>query len=89
MPMNIVYSVLKGHLILQMIELKLQYGILVDMINQNDVHPTQKPVFIPEEAIKNSSKQNEIVLDLFGGSGSTLIAAERTNRHAYLMELRS
>ena len=52
-----------------------------------NVHPTQKPVFIPEEAIKNSSKQNQIVLDLFGGSGSTLIAAERTNRHAYLMEL--
>jgi DNA modification methylase len=52
-----------------------------------NVHPTQKPVFIPEEAIKNSSKQNQIVLDLFGGSGSTLIAAERTNRYAYLMEL--
>jgi len=38
-------------------------------------------------ALKHGCINNEIVLDLFGGSGSTLIAAERTNRHAYLMEL--
>ena len=52
-----------------------------------NVHPTQKPIFIPEEAINNSSKMGSNVLDLFGGSGSTLIACEKTNRNAYLMEL--
>jgi DNA modification methylase len=51
------------------------------------VHPTQKPVALPEEAIKNSSKGEDVVLDLFGGSGSTLIACEKTNRQARLMEL--
>jgi DNA modification methylase len=52
-----------------------------------NVHPTQKPVFIPEEAINNSSKIGSNVLDLFGGSGSTLIACEKTNRKCYMMEL--
>ena len=51
------------------------------------VHPTQKPVALPEEAIKNSSKGEDVVLDLFGGSGSTLIACEKTVRTARLMEL--
>lgn len=50
-------------------------------------HPTQKPVSLPEEAIKNSSIECDVVLDLFGGSGSTLIACEKTNRNARLMEL--
>lgn len=50
-------------------------------------HPTMKPVELIAKAIKNSTNQNQIVLDLFGGSGSTLIAAEETNRTAYLMEL--
>ena len=52
-----------------------------------NVHPTQKPVFIPEEAINNSSKQGSNVLDLFGGSGSTLIACEKLSRKAFVMEL--
>jgi DNA modification methylase len=51
------------------------------------VHPTQKPVSLIERAIINSSRPGEIVLDLFGGSGSTLIAAERTGRQARLVEL--
>lgn len=51
------------------------------------VHPTQKPVALPEEAINNSSKGMDIVLDLFGGSGSTLMACEKTGRKARLMEL--
>jgi len=51
------------------------------------VHPTQKPVALVEEGIKNSSKVDDIVLDLFGGSGSTLIAAEKNGRHSRLMEL--
>jgi len=50
-------------------------------------HPTQKPVALPEEAIKNSSKGQDIVLDLFGGSGSTLIACEKTGRINRSMEL--
>jgi DNA modification methylase len=50
-------------------------------------HPTMKPVELCQRAIENSSVANCIVLDLFGGSGSTLIACEKTNRQARLMEL--
>jgi DNA modification methylase len=56
-------------------------------VGKNDYHPTQKPVELPERAIKNSSKSGDIILDLFGGSGSTLIAAEKNGRIARLMEL--
>ena len=51
------------------------------------VHPTQKPVCLPEEAIMNSSKGSDCVVDLFGGSGSTLIACEKTGRVNRTMEL--
>ena len=51
------------------------------------VHPTQKPVELIERALNNSSIAGDLVLDVFGGSGSTLIACERTSRSAYLMEL--
>lgn len=51
------------------------------------VHPTQKPVALAEEALDKTTKSNAVVLDLFGGSGSTLIACEKTNRNARLMEL--
>jgi len=51
------------------------------------VHPTQKPVELIERALGNSSKAGDIVVDCFGGSGSTLIACEKTNRYARLMEL--
>jgi DNA modification methylase len=54
---------------------------------RNDFHPTQKPIELPERAINNSSKKGQIILDLFGGSGSTIIAAEKTSRQARLMEL--
>ena len=54
---------------------------------KNDLHPTMKPVELVERAILNSSKTRDIVLDLFGGSGTTLIAAEKTNRRARLVEL--
>jgi DNA modification methylase len=50
-------------------------------------HPTQKPVALMERAILNSSKRGNIVMDLFGGSGSTLIACTKTGRLARLMEL--
>jgi len=54
---------------------------------QNMVHLTEKPVELAVRAIQYSSRAGENVLDLFGGSGSTLIAAEQTGRRAYLMEL--
>jgi DNA modification methylase len=53
----------------------------------NDLHPTMKPVELVERAIRNSSRPGDIVLDPFGGSGTTLIAAEKTGRRARLIEL--
>ena len=50
-------------------------------------HATPKPIALCSRAIKSSSREEETVLDLFGGSGSTLIACEQLNRSAYLMEL--
>lgn len=58
-----------------------------DRPSRNDVHPTMKPVALIEYPITNSSRGGDLVLDLFGGSGSTLIACEKTGRHARLMEL--
>ena len=51
------------------------------------VHPTQKPVRLSERALKKSSQAGDIVADVFGGSGSTLIACEQLNRKCYMMEL--
>ena len=50
-------------------------------------HATPKPIALCSRAIKSSSREEEIVLDVFGGSGSTLIACEQTNRICYMMEL--
>lgn len=50
-------------------------------------HPTEKPVWLPMKAIQNSTRPGEIVLDLFGGSGSTMIGADLTNRVCYTCEL--
>jgi DNA modification methylase len=50
-------------------------------------HPTQKPVALAEEAIDKTTRSGAVVLDLFGGSGSTLIACEKTGRESRLMEL--
>ena len=55
--------------------------------SQNKLHPTMKPVEVVENALTHASSSGEIVLDLFGGSGTTAIAAERLNRKARLMEL--
>jgi DNA modification methylase len=55
--------------------------------HKNDLHPTMKPVELVERAVRNSSKPGDVVLDPFGGSGSTLIAAEKSGRLAMLMEL--
>jgi DNA modification methylase len=59
----------------------------VDKPMQSKLHPTMKPVELVEIALENSSKRGDTVLDLFGGSGTTLIACERTGRTARLMEL--
>jgi len=53
----------------------------------NDLHPTMKPVELVERAIRNSSKSRDTVLDPFAGSGSTLVACEKTGRQARLIEL--
>lgn len=53
---------------------------------KNDLHPTMKPIKMCAKLIRNSSKEKEKVLDLFGGSGSTLIACEQINRICYMME---
>jgi DNA modification methylase len=53
----------------------------------NDLHPTMKPVELVDRALRNSSKSRDTVLDPFGGSGSTLIACERSGRQARLIEM--
>ncbi len=60
---------------------------LIDKPHANDLHPTMKPVELVERAVVNSSKRGESVLDPFGGSGSTLIACEKTKRKARLIEI--
>lgn len=54
---------------------------------KNDLHPTMKPVELIEKALEDASKSGNLVLDLFGGSGSTMIACEKLGRKARLMEL--
>jgi DNA modification methylase len=53
----------------------------------NPEHPTMKPVELVERALRNSSKTRDTILDPFGGSGTTLIACERANRQARVIEL--
>ena len=59
----------------------------IDRPGDSDLHPTMKPLALIERAIENSSTAGDPVLDLFLGSGSTLIAAERTGRICYGMEI--
>lgn len=58
-----------------------------DKPSKNELHPTMKPVALVDRAIRNSSRPSDIVLDPFGGSGTTMIAAQRTGRRARLVEL--
>jgi len=58
-----------------------------DRAVKNEYHPTQKPVMLAERAAKNSTETGQVVIDLFGGSGSTLIACEKLNRKCYMMEI--
>lgn len=70
--------------------LKLHDGRACWRINRDNVceyvHPTQKPLALAATAMRNSSKRGDIVLDLFGGSGSTMMAAEQMGRKCYTME---
>lgn len=59
----------------------------IDKPVANDLHPTMKPVALIERALENSSRPGDLVLDPFAGSGSTLIACERTGRQARLVEI--
>ena len=59
----------------------------IDKEKKCDLHPTMKPIEVVARAINNSSNKNNSVLDLFGGSGSTLITCEQLNRQCYMMEL--
>ena len=57
-----------------------------DKPTNNDLHPTMKPVGLFDYQIRNSSAKNDVVLDLFGGSGTTIIACEQNGRRARVME---
>jgi len=58
-----------------------------DRLDELAMHPTVKPVALVADAIRDCSRRGDLVLDSFGGSGTTLIACERTNRQARLIEL--
>lgn len=74
-------------LVLQLTDVSTPNTVLYeDKPTKNDLHPTMKPVKLMARLIKNSTRQEEIVLDLFGGSGSTLIACEQIKRQCYMME---
>lgn len=82
----------KNELVAYLEELRRAYRDKTSVIfenkpTRNDVHPTMKPVSLVGKFITNSSKPDWNVLDLFGGSGSTLMAAEQLGRTAYIMEL--
>lgn len=56
-------------------------------MGKDEDHATKKPIELIERPLRHSSRKNDLILDLFGGSGSTLIACEKTNRKCYMMEL--
>lgn len=66
---------------------QLWNGMIREDEHEDRVHPTQKPVKMLGEVLRDFSKENDIVLDTFGGSGSTLIACEQTNRKCFMCEL--
>lgn len=59
----------------------------IDKPRKCDLHPTMKPVELVANCMLDGSKEGDVVLDLFGGSGTTIIAAEQLGRKAYVMEL--
>ena len=88
---KIDFDSLKKEEAIQMLKDIYEDGISTTVIHEdkptiNDLHPTMKPLRLLARLIRNSSKENEIVLDLFGGSGSTLITCEQLDRICYTME---
>ena len=88
---KIDFDSLKKEEAIQMLKDIYEDGISTTVIHEdkptmNDLHPTMKPLRLLARLIRNSSKENEKVLDLFGGSGSTLITCEQLNRQCYMME---
>ncbi|MDD2839990.1 MAG: site-specific DNA-methyltransferase [Rickettsiales bacterium] len=73
--------------ILQTDDTKPTTVIHCDKPNKSDLHPTMKPIKLIGKLIINSSKRKDLIVDLFGGSGSTLIASEQLDRQCYMMEL--
>ena len=65
---------------------QLWNGMIREGEHEKRVHPTQKPVRMLGEIIKDFSNENDDILDCFGGSGSTIIACEQTGRNCYMME---
>ena len=65
---------------------QLWNGMIREGEREDRIHPTQKPVRMQTEILKDFTKENDNILDGFGGSGSTLIACEQTNRNCYMME---
>ena len=57
-----------------------------DKPTRNSEHPTMKPIALFDYQIRNNTHENDVVLDLFGGSGTTLIACEQNNRSCRMME---
>lgn len=66
---------------------QLWNGMIREGEHEKRVHPTQKPIKLLSDILKDFTRENETVLDVFGGSGSTLIACEQLNRKCYTMEL--
>ena len=66
---------------------QLWNGMIRQGEHEKRVHPTQKPLKIIEEILQDFTKKDEVILDVFGGSGSTLIACEQLGRKCYMMEL--
>lgn len=86
------FKKMKKEELVKLLEDIYQDKISITVINENkpfvnDLHPTMKPIKLLSKLIKNSSRMNENILDLFGGSGSTLIACEQIQRTCYMMEL--
>ena len=88
---NINIDLLKKDELKKLLEELIKSNIPTTVIHEdkplkNDLHPTMKPLKLCGDLILNSSRKEELVLDLFGGSGSTLIVCEQLNRTCYMME---
>ena len=86
-----IHSMKKDELV-SLLEKILSEDVPTDVIHEdkptrNDIHPTMKPVRLIARQIRNSSRKGEAVLDIFGGSGTTMIACEQLGRDCYMCEL--